>query len=157
MTNYDNLWQLMTTYDSLWQLLTAYDNFWQLLTTFDNFWPLLTTYTCTLCKLSSSQDLIVALVIFETLPKNQIILYLENGYIQYLFSTFKKMNIFCIQSLSTRDKTGIVSGSLPSTPSIKPVEVWLLFNMSFPFLVILEIVFLQVTFYNFSSNISFES
>ena len=37
-----------------------------------------------------------------------------------------------------------VSGSLPSTPSIKPVEIWLLFNLSFPFLVIIENVVLQV-------------
>ena len=39
-----------------------------------------------------------------------------------------------------------VSASLPSTPNIKPVELWLLFNLSFPFLVILEMVFLQVVF-----------
>lgn len=39
-----------------------------------------------------------------------------------------------------------VSASLPSTPNIKPVEFWLLFNLSFPFLVILEMVFLQVFF-----------
>ena len=41
-----------------------------------------------------------------------------------------------------------VSGSLPSTPSIKPVEVWLLFNLFFPFLIILEMVLLQVIFIN---------
>ena len=39
-----------------------------------------------------------------------------------------------------------VSGSLPSTPSIKPVEIWLLFNLSFPFIVIMENVVLQVSF-----------
>ena len=38
-----------------------------------------------------------------------------------------------------------VSGSLPSTPSIKPVEIWLLFNLSFPFIVIMENVVLQVS------------
>ena len=73
MKTFDNLWQLMTAYDNFWQLLTSIDNFWQLLTTFDNFWHLLTsfdifwhlltTYTWTLCKLSSSQDFVVGLVI----------------------------------------------------------------------------------------------
>ena len=79
MTMYDNLWQLLTASNSFWQPLTASDSFWQLMTTydnlwqllwhlltpFDNFWQLLTTYTCSLCKLSSSQDLVVGLVIFK--------------------------------------------------------------------------------------------
>ena len=38
-----------------------------------------------------------------------------------------------------------VSTSLPSTPSIKPVEVWLLFNLAYPFLVIITNVFVEVT------------
>ena len=42
-----------------------------------------------------------------------------------------------------------VSGSLPSTPSIKPVEIWLLFNLSFPFIVIIENVVLQVSCFFF--------
>ena len=37
-----------------------------------------------------------------------------------------------------------VSSSLPSTPSIKPVEIWLLFNLAFPFMVIITNVILQV-------------
>ena len=37
-----------------------------------------------------------------------------------------------------------VSSSLPSTASIKPVEVWLLFNLAYPLLVILVNVLLQV-------------
>ena len=37
-----------------------------------------------------------------------------------------------------------VSSSLPSTPNIKPVEVWLLFNLAYPFLVILVNVVIQV-------------
>ena len=41
-----------------------------------------------------------------------------------------------------------VSASLPTTSDIKPVEVWLLFNLAYPFLVILVNVLLQV-------NISF--
>ena len=72
MTAFDSFWQLLTAFNSFWQLFTAFDsvlqlftafyNFWQLLTTLDNFWQLLTTYTCTLCTLSSSQDLVVGLV-----------------------------------------------------------------------------------------------
>ena len=38
-----------------------------------------------------------------------------------------------------------VSTSLPSTPTIKPVEVWLLFNLFYPFMVIIVNILLQVT------------
>ena len=38
-----------------------------------------------------------------------------------------------------------VSSSLASTPNIKPVETWLLFNLAYPFLVILVNVIIQVT------------
>ena len=37
-----------------------------------------------------------------------------------------------------------VSSSLPSTPNIKPVETWLLFNLAYPFFVIIVNVLLQV-------------
>ena len=37
-----------------------------------------------------------------------------------------------------------VSTSLPSTPTIKPVEIWLLFNLAFPFMVIVVNILLQV-------------
>ena len=37
-----------------------------------------------------------------------------------------------------------VSSSLPSSPNIKPVEIWLLFNLAYPFLVIIVNVLLQV-------------
>ena len=37
-----------------------------------------------------------------------------------------------------------VSNSLPSTPNIKPVEIWLLFNLAFPFFVIIVNILLQV-------------
>ena len=39
-----------------------------------------------------------------------------------------------------------VSNSLPSTPNIKPVEVWLLFNLAYPFFVIIVNVLLQVSY-----------
>ena len=38
-----------------------------------------------------------------------------------------------------------VSTSLPDTPSIKPVETWLLFNLAYPFLVILINIPLSVS------------
>ena len=38
-----------------------------------------------------------------------------------------------------------VSTSLPSTPNIKPVETWLLFNLAYPFLVILVNICLSVS------------
>ena len=37
-----------------------------------------------------------------------------------------------------------VSSSLPSTPTIKPVDRWLLFNLSYPFLVIITNIVVQV-------------
>ena len=37
-----------------------------------------------------------------------------------------------------------VSSSLPGTPRIKPVEAWLLFNLAYPFLVIVTNTILQV-------------
>ena len=37
-----------------------------------------------------------------------------------------------------------VNTSLPSTSDIKPVEIWLIFNLSYPFLVILVNVVIQV-------------
>ena len=37
-----------------------------------------------------------------------------------------------------------VSASLPNTYGIKPVEIWLLFNLAYPFLVILVNIILQV-------------
>ena len=38
-----------------------------------------------------------------------------------------------------------VSMSLPNTPDIKPVEVWLLFSISYPFWVIITNVVMQVS------------
>ena len=37
-----------------------------------------------------------------------------------------------------------VSHSLPVTPNIKPIEAWLLFNMVYPFLIILLTILIQV-------------
>ena len=48
-----------------------------------------------------------------------------------------------------------VSSSLPSTANIKPVEVWLLFNLAFPLIIILVNILLQVTKYWEHIEISF--
>ena len=45
-----------------------------------------------------------------------------------------------------------VSTSLPSTSNIKPVEVWLLFNLAYPFLVILVNVVIQVEILKYFPN-----
>ena len=41
-----------------------------------------------------------------------------------------------------------VSTSLPRTSNIKPVEWWLIFNLAYPFLVILVNIILQVNIVN---------
>ena len=45
-----------------------------------------------------------------------------------------------------------VSNSLPSTPVIKPIEVWLLYNLAYPFFVIIINVVLQVSYKIFVSH-----
>ena len=44
-----------------------------------------------------------------------------------------------------------VSMSLPNTPDIKPVEVWLFFSIAFPFLVIITNVLMQVKLYHYTN------
>ena len=53
------------------------------------------------------------------------------------------INITCMMVLASIYLS--VSTSLPSTPTIKPVEVWLLFNLFYPFMVIIVNILLQVT------------
>ena len=52
------------------------------------------------------------------------------------------INITCMMVLASIYLS--VSASLPTTSDIKPVELWLLFNLAFPLLVILVNVKLQV-------------
>ena len=51
-------------------------------------------------------------------------------------------NITCMMVLASVYLS--VSASLPYTSDIKPVEVWLIFNLAYPFLTILVNVLLQV-------------
>ena len=52
------------------------------------------------------------------------------------------INITCMMVLASVYLS--VSASLPTTSDIKPVEIWLLFNLAYPFLVIFVNVWLQV-------------
>ena len=52
------------------------------------------------------------------------------------------INITCMMVLASVYLT--VSASLPTTLRMKPVEIWLLFNLAYPVLVILVNVLLQV-------------
>ena len=58
------------------------------------------------------------------------------------YSLIYTINITCMMVLASVYLS--VSSSLPSTANIKPVEVWLLFNLAYPVLVILVNVLLQV-------------
>ena len=58
------------------------------------------------------------------------------------YSLVYTINITCMMVLASVYLS--VSSSLPTTPNIKPVEVWLLFNLAYPFLVILINICLQV-------------
>ena len=59
------------------------------------------------------------------------------------YSLIITVNITCMMVLASVYLA--VSSSLPSTANIKPVEVWLLFNLAYPLLVILVNVLLQVS------------
>ena len=62
------------------------------------------------------------------------------------FSMIYTINITCMMVLASVYLS--VSASLPTTSDIKPVEIWLLFNLAYPFLVILVNVLLQVNIIN---------
>ena len=58
------------------------------------------------------------------------------------YSMIYTINITCMMVLASIYLS--VSASLPTTSDIKPVEIWLLFNLAYPFLVIFVNVWLQV-------------
>ena len=62
------------------------------------------------------------------------------------FDLVYTINITCMMVLASVYLS--VSASLPTTSDIKPVEIWLLFNLAYPFLVILVNVVLQVSIIN---------
>ena len=71
---------------------------------------------------------------------NQATNYLENESKCDLVIT---VNVTCMMVLASVYLS--VSASLPSTANIKPVEVWLLFNLTWPFLIIVANIIIQVT------------
>ena len=58
------------------------------------------------------------------------------------FDMVYTINITCMMVLASIYLS--VSASLPVTVDIKPVEVWLIFNLAYPFITILVNVVLQV-------------
>ena len=59
------------------------------------------------------------------------------------YSMIYAINITCMMVLASIYLS--VSASLPTTSDIKPVEVWLLFNLAYPFLVIITNILLEVS------------
>ena len=70
---------------------------------------------------------------------NQALNYIEG---ETKYDLIIAVNITCMMVLTSVYLS--VSTSLPSTSNIKPVEIWLLFNLAYPFLVILVNVAIQV-------------
>lgn len=70
---------------------------------------------------------------------NQAVVYIQ---MENKYELIITVNITCMMVLSSVYLS--VSTSLPSTPSIKPIEWWLLFNLVFPFLIIITNVISQV-------------
>ena len=60
------------------------------------------------------------------------------------YQTIFDVNITSMMVLASIYLT--VSNSLPGSSNIKPVEIWLLFNLAFPFLVIIVNILLQVLY-----------
>ena len=58
------------------------------------------------------------------------------------YSLVLQINITCMMVLASVYLS--VSASLPTTSDIKPVEVWLLFNLAYPLIVLLTNIVLQV-------------
>ena len=87
------------------------------------------------------------LMIFLSTYLPTILMNLINQSTNYLtiedkYSLVLTTNITCMMVLASVYLS--VSSGLPTTLTIKPVEVWLLFNLSYPVLVILVNVLLQV-------------
>ena len=69
------------------------------------------------------------------------------------FSLIYTINITCMMVLASVYLS--VSSSLPTTSDLKPVEMWLIFNLAYPMFVILVNVLLQVQLINQNSQLSF--
>ena len=65
------------------------------------------------------------------------------------YSMIYTINITCMMVLASIYLS--VSASLPTTSDIKPVAVWLIFNLGYPFITILVNVILQVLEFSFDN------
>ena len=89
---------------------------------------------------------IVSIIMVTYLPT--LLINLINQATNYIpgnnkFEMIYTINITCMMVLASIYLS--VSASLPTTSDIKPVEVWLLFNLAYPFIIILVNILLQVT------------
>ena len=88
------------------------------------------------------------LSIFQVTYLPTILMNIINQATNYINATGKyefiiTVNITCMMVLSSIYLS--VSTSLPTTAAIKPVEIWLLFNLAYPFLVIMINIIVQVS------------
>ena len=101
------------------------------------------TVTMTLSRSFSSIFMVTYLPTILMNIVNQATNYIRMTNTDDKYSLVYTINITCMMVLASVYLA--VSSSLPSTANIKPVEVWLLFNLAFPVLVILVNVLLQVS------------
>ena len=73
---------------------------------------------------------------------NQATNYIRMSSTDDKYSMIYAINITCMMVLASIYLS--VSASLPTTSDIKPVEVWLLFNLAYPLIVMLTNIVLQV-------------
>ena len=88
---------------------------------------------------------ICGIILVTYLPT--LLMNIINQATNYITTTIKydviiTVNITCMMVLASVYLS--VSNSLPETASIKPVEIWLLFNLAYPFMVIIINIGLQV-------------
>ena len=90
-------------------------------------------------KLSSDFQSVLLVTYLPTILMNiinQAVVYVSE------YDIIITVNITCMMVLTSVYLS--VSSSLPSTANIKPVELWLLFNLAYPFLVIITNTLLEV-------------
>ena len=67
------------------------------------------------------------------------------------FSIIYTINITCMMVLASVYIS--VSANLPTTSTIKPIELWLIANLAYPFVVILSNIILQVKLISIISTV----
>ena len=97
-------------------------------------------------KISLSRSLLTIMLVTYLPTALMNIINQATNYIQVegKYELVITVNITCMMVLASVYLS--VSASLPSTQSIKPVEIWLLVNLSYPFFVIIANIVKQVIF-----------